>query len=45
MIGEHPDIAERLRQQLAACGAKIPPAKEPTPAKKRTKKANLKERP
>ena len=39
VIREHPDIAERLRQQLAACGAKIPPAKEATPAKKAAKKA------
>ena len=39
VIRAHPDIAERLRQQLAACGAKIPPAKEAAPAKKTARKA------
>ena len=45
VIREHPDIAERLRQQLAACGAKTPPAKKATPSKKAAKKVAKKERP
>jgi arylsulfatase A len=45
VIREHPDIAERLRQQLAACGAKILPAKEAPPAKKAATKGAKKERP
>ena len=45
VIREHPDLAERLRQQLAACGAKVPPAKEATPSRKAAQKAAKKERP
>jgi hypothetical protein len=45
VIREHPDIAERLRQQLTAAGAKLPPAQRPAPGKKASKEVAKKNRP